>query len=376
MIKRMLLMLAAAGVVFGGIFGFEAFRSSMIKKFMASMGSQPQTVATVKAETQVWRSQSEAVGTLKAVNGTDLALEVSGLVESVNFHSGDDVKAGAVLVRLKPDDDVAKLQSLEAGAQLADIVYQRDEKQWRAKAVSQATLDTDEANLKVAKAQVAEQRAAMDKKVLRAPFSGRLGIRAVDVGQFVNAGTAVVTLQALDPIHVDFFLPQQALSQIKVGMPVSAEVDTYPGKQFEGRITAIDPKVDASSRNLQVRATLRNPDGKLLPGMYAKVDVDTGTPSRYLTLPHTAITFNPYGETIFVIDDKGKDDKGHPRLVARQTFVTTGPARGDQVAVLKGIKEGDTVVVAGQIKLRNGTPVLINNSVRPTDDANPTVIDP
>ncbi len=375
MIKRMLLMLAAAGVVFGGIFGFEAFRSTMIKKFMASMGSQPQTVATVKAENQTWQPQAQAVGTMKAVNGTDLALEVSGLVESVDFQSGDEVKAGTVLLRLKADDDIAKLQSLEANAQLAEIVYQRDEKQWRAQAVSQATLDADAANLKSAKAQVAQQRAELDKKVLRAPFSGRLGIRAVDVGQFVNAGTTVVTLQALDPIHVDFFLPQQALGEIKVGMPVSVQVDTYPDKQFTGRISALDPKVDTQSRNVQVRATLHNADHKLLPGMYAKVDIDTGAPSRYLTLPHTAIAFNPYGETVFVIEDKGKSEKGQPNLVARQTFVTTGPARGDQVAVLKGIKEGDTVVVAGQVKLRNGTPVLIDNSVKPTDDANPTVTD-
>ncbi|PKU23549.1 efflux RND transporter periplasmic adaptor subunit [Telmatospirillum siberiense] len=375
MVKRMILMLVLVGLVFGGIFGFEAFRGIMIQKFMASMGGQPQTVATTKAEVQEWQPHLEAIGSLRAVKGADLSLETSGVVDVITFNSGDDVPAGAVLLRLRDADDVAKLQSLEATAELAQITYRRDEQQLQAHAISQATLDSDAAALKSARAQVAEQRAVVDKKVLKAPFAGHLGIRSVDLGQYLTAGTAIVTLQALDPIFVDFTMPQQALAQLSVGLPVSVAIDTYPDKRFTGKIAAINPKVDTASRNVQIRATLANPAHKLLPGMFAKVTIDTGAPERYVTLPQTAITFSPYGDTAYLVENKGQDEKGQPQLIAHQTFITTGAKRGDQVAVAKGIKEGDTVVVAGQIKLRNGSPLLIDNSVRPANEANPVPVD-
>ena len=372
MVKRMILMLILVGVVFGGIFGFEAFKAGKIKEYMASMGGQPQTVATAKAEVKDWQPHLEAVGSLRAVKGADLSLEAAGVVDAITFTSGDDVKAGTPLLRLRDDDDVAKLRSLEATAELAQITFQRDQKQLEARAISQASVDTDAANLKNAKAQVAEQRAVVDKKLLRAPFSGHLGIRAVDLGQYLTAGTAIVTLQALDPIFVDFTLPQQALSQISVGLPIVAAIDTFPGTQFAGKITAINPKVDVNSRNVQMRATLANPDHKLLPGMFAKVLIDKGQTEHFVTLPQTAVTFSPYGDTVYVVDGKGQDAKGQPQLVARQTFITTGSARGDQVAVIKGVKEGETVVISGQLKLHNGSPLRIDNSVRPSNDANPT----
>ncbi|HXP96889.1 MAG TPA: efflux RND transporter periplasmic adaptor subunit [Telmatospirillum sp.] len=375
MVKRMILMLILVGVVFGGIFGFEAFKAGMIKKYMASMGGQPQTVSTSKAESQDWQSRLEAVGSLRAVKGADLSLETAGVVDLISFKSGDDVAAGAVLLRLRDADDVAKLQALEATADLALITYRRDSQQLQARAISQAVVDTDAANLKNAKAQVAEQRAVIDKKTLRAPFAGRLGIRAVDLGQYLAVGTTIVTLQALDPILVDFTLPQQALAQVATGFPVSVAIDTFPGKTFTGKISAVSPKVDASSRNVLVRATLANPDRKLVPGMFAKVSIDTGAPERFVTLPQTAVTFSPYGDTVYLVENKGQDDKGQPQLVAHQTFITTGARRGDQVAVIKGVKEGDTVVIAGQLKLRNGSPLLIDNSVRPASDANPIPVD-
>lgn len=375
MVKRMIVMLVLVGVVFGGIFGFEAFRGSMIKKFMASMGNQPQTVATAKADLQDWQPSMNAIGSLRAVKGADLSLEVSGVVDTISFNSGDDVPAGAVLLRLRDADDVAKLQALEATAELAQITYRRDEQQLQAHAISQATLDTDAANLKSARAQVAEQRAVVEKKVLKAPFAGHLGIRSVDLGQYLTAGTTIVTLQALDPIFADFTLPQQSLGKLSVGLPVRIAVDTYPDKRIVGKIAAINPKVDVGSRNVQVRATLANSDHKLLPGMFAKVTIDTGAPERYVTLPQTAVTFSPYGDTVYLVETKGTDEKGQPQLVAHQTFITTGAKRGDQVAVLKGIKEGDTVVIAGQLKLRNGSPLKVDNSVQPANDANPVPAD-
>jgi membrane fusion protein (multidrug efflux system) len=371
--RRMVIMLVAVAVVFGGIFGFQAFKAIMIKKFMSSMAQPPQTVTAAKAANGAWQPTIEAVGSLRAVKGADLSLEVAGVVDSIAFNSGDDVEEGTPLLKLRAGDDEAKLESLQATAELNQITYDRDQKQFKLQAVSQATLDTDAANLKNANAQVAQQQAILDKKALRAPFTGHLGIRAVDLGQYLGAGTVIVTLQALDPIFVDFFVPQQSVDQVKLGQSVAVKIDAFPGQTFAGEISAVNPKVDASSRNVQVRATLKNADHKLIPGMYATVDIASGSPQNYITLPQTAITFSPYGDTVYIVDSKGNDAGGKPQLVARQSFVTTGATRGDQVAVLKGVNEGDTVVTSGQIKLHNGSAVLIDNSITPSADAAPVV---
>jgi membrane fusion protein, multidrug efflux system len=375
MTKRMVIMLVAVAVVFGGLYGFQMFKAAMIKKFMSTMMSPPQTVSAAKAESSEWQPSIEAVGSLRAVKGADLSLEVSGVVDSISFNSGDDVAQGALLLKLRADDDVAKLESLQATAELNQITYDRDQKQFKIQAVSQATLDTDAANLKNAKAQVAQQQAVLDKKTLRAPFAGHLGIRAVDLGQYLSAGTVIVTLQALDPIFVDFYVPQQSVDQVRLGQSVAVKVDAFKGQTFDGEIAAINPKVDASNRNVQIRATLKNADHRLIPGMYATIDIVTGKPQNYITLPQTAITYNPYGDTVYIVDKKDNDAEGKPQYVARQSFVTTGATRGDQVAVLKGINEGDMIVTAGQLKLHNGTTVLIDNSITPTADASPVPID-
>jgi membrane fusion protein (multidrug efflux system) len=375
MTKRMVIMLVAVAVVLGGIFGFQLFKAAMIKKFMTAMASPTQTVSATKASTSPWQPKLEAVGTLRAVKGADLSLEVSGVVDAISFNSGDDVAEGAVLLKLRADDDAAKLQSLQATADLNDITYQRDLKQFKIQAVSQANLDTDAANLKNAKAQVAQQQAILDKKTLRAPFAGHLGIRAVDLGQYLAAGSVIVTLQALDPVFVDFFVPQQAVDQVRLGQTVTIHIDAFKDRTFSGEIAAVNPKVDASTRNVQVRATLKNADHKLIPGMYATIDVLTGAPQNYVTLPQTAITYNPYGDTVFIVDGAGGEGGGTAHLTVRQTFVTTGATRGDQVAVLKGVNDGDTVVTAGQIKLRNGSTVVIDNAIAPTADAAPVPVD-
>ena len=369
--KRMIIMLALAAVVLIIIFGYEAFKSYTTSKFMRAFANPPQTVSTIVATTQEWQPTTTAVGSLRAVNGADLSLEVAGVVDKIYFDSGNDVSANTVLMTLRSDDDVAKLHALQATADLDAINLARDEKQLKVNAVSKAQVDTDSATLRNAQAQVAEQQAVVDKKTLRAPFAGHLGVRAVDVGQYLNAGTMIVTLQALDPIYVDFTLPQQALSEIREGQLVTATVDTFPDQNFVGKITAINPKVDTETRNVQVRATLANPDHLLLPGMYAKVIIDVGSEERYVTLPQTAVVYNPYGNTVYLVQDNGKDAQGHPLFQAQQAFVTTGPTRGDQVAILKGIDAGATVVTAGQMKLRNGSPVIVNNSVVPANSPNP-----
>lgn len=375
MAKRMIIMLVLVALVLGGIFGFEAFRAKMIKQFLAGFGKEAQTVATTVAGTQEWQPQLRAVGSLRAVNGADLSLEVAGIVDQIQFKSGDDVTTGTPLLTLRAEDDIAKLHSLEAVADLARVTYDRDQKQFKVEAVSQQVLDTDAATLKNDVALAEQQRAIVQKKFIKAPFDGRLGIRQVDIGQYLNAGTTIVTLQALDPIFVDFTLPQQNLGQLKIGQKVKAAIDAFPGQDFTGDLIAIDPKVDSSTRNLQIRAAFKNPDHKLLPGMFVTPIIDIGVPQQFVTLPASAITYNAYGSTVFLVEDKGKDDKGQPKLQVRQTFVTTGDTRGDQIAVLKGVQKGDQVVIAGQVKLRNGSPVVVNNSVVPTNDANPTIQD-
>jgi len=366
----MIIMLVAVGVLFGGIFGFKAFLGNVIRKSISAQGIPPQTVSTARVQFTEWQGEFRAVGTLRAVRGADIAPEVAGVVAALHFESGQEVQAGAPLVQLNAEADVAKLQSLTAAAQLADANLERDKKQLEFQAVSQAQVDTDAATAKVAKALVAEQQALVAKKLVRAPFTGRLGIRAVDLGQYVNPGSKIVTLQALDPVYVDFFAPQKSLGQVALKQKVILKVDALAAQQFSGEISSIDPKVDVATRNVQVRATVRNQKHALLPGMFVTVTIASGGPKRYLTLPQTAVSYNPYGDTVFVVEErKGQDDK--VSLVAQQKFVTTGETRGDQVAILSGIKEGDTVVTAGQIKLRSGFPVIVNNSIQPTNEPAP-----
>lgn len=371
MATRMIIMLVAVGLVLGSVLGFRAYLPTLIRQSIASQGVARQTVSTTKAEYSDWQPHLSAIGSLRAVNGADLSSELAGIVEKINFKSGDEVPAGALLLTLRAEDDIAKLQSLQAQADLAKITYDRDSKQLQAKAISQATLDSDTANLKNARALVDEQQATVDKKFVHAPFAGKLGIRQVDLGQYLAAGTTIVTLQQIDPIFMDFTLPQQALDTLKIGAPVTITVDAFPDRTFPGEIAAISPKVDAATRNLQVRASLPNPDHKLLPGMFGTVQIQSGTPQHLLTLPQTAIVFNSYGDSVYIVDEKGTAGDGKPDLVARQSFVTTTLTRGDQIAVTSGVKDGDTIVTAGQIKIHNGSPLAVNNTVQPKNDPSP-----
>lgn len=324
----------------------------------------PAVVTTEIAHAEPWQDQLEAVGSLRAARGADLAAEVPGVVAEVNFDFGADVPAGTVLMRLRPNDDAAKLAGLQAAADLAAANLARDEKQFRAQAVSQATIDADQSRLRQAHADVAQQQALMEEKIVRAPFAGRLGLRQVDVGQYLNAGSTVVTLQALDPLYVDFYVPQQALADIRIGATARVTLDGFPGRDFTATVSAVSPKLDQASRMAQVRATLRNPDHALLPGMFATVQLPKGGPQRYITLPQSALVYNPYGSTVYVVD------AGQPATV-HTVLVKAGPTRGDQVAVLAGLKEGDVVVTSGQLKLHQGSTIMVNNSLPPANDPAP-----
>ena len=372
MIKPLMIMTLAVALVLGGIFAWQRFTGAMMKKYMGASATAPQTVSTIVAAKMSWQARAQALGSLRAVRGAALAPQASGVVDQIRFESGNEVPAGAVLLKLRPNDDPSKLEQLQAAAVLAEQTYKRDQEQFAAQAISQATLDTDLSTLKSARAQVAAQQALIEEKIVKAPFAGKLGIRQIDEGQYLSAGTTVVTLQSLDPIFIDFYVPQQTLANLQPGQAVTATVDTYPGARFAGAIASINSKVDLASRNVQVRGSFRNPDRRLLPGMYANVEIDIGAPTEQLTLPQTAITYNPYGDTVFLVQQSGVDDKGKSKLTVQQRFVQLGATRGDQVAVLSGISAGDVVVTAGQMKLRNGSPVVVNNSVTPPSDPNPS----
>ncbi|WP_296653732.1 efflux RND transporter periplasmic adaptor subunit [Paraburkholderia sp.] len=373
MAKRMIIMLFCVGLLLAALFGFNLFRAHMIKKFMASNTAPPATVTAAVAGYQTWQPQLAAVGSLRAVRGVDVTTEVAGLVREIVFISGQDVKAGQVLVRLNDDSDRAQLASLQAAAELAQTVYTRDKAQFGIQAIAKAQLDADAADLKSKRAQVDQQAALVEKKTIRAPFAGRVGITTVNPGQYINPGDAIVTLQAIDPIYADFFLPQRQLGQLHVGQTIAVDTDAFGNRSFDGKIRSINPRVDSATRNVQIEATVDNRERKLLPGMYANVKVDAGTVQRYLTLPQTAITYNPYGATVFIVKPgEQKNAQGKIMPVAQQVFVTPGPTRGDQVAILKGISEGTQVVTSGQLKLKNGTPLVIDNRVQPANNPNPT----
>jgi membrane fusion protein (multidrug efflux system) len=367
---RLIIVVIIAGVLLAAIVIFNTWKAHFVANLRLKNSAPPQTVSVANVRFTDWQPEVSAVGSMRAVRGVDVTTEVTGLVRSLHFKSGDRAQAGQVLVELNADSEIAQQHALEAAADLSATVYERDKEQFDAQAISQAQLDADAADLKNKRAQAAAQAALAAKKILRAPFAGRLGITTVNPGQYLNTGDKVVTLQAVDPIYVDFKLPQQQLAVIANGQSVNLTADAYPGVKFVGKINAIDPRVDAGTRNFQVEATIPNPEQKLLPGMFTRVAVIAGEAKKYLTLPQSAITYNPYGATVFLAQKRpGGSDKD---LVAQQSFVTLGATRGDQVAVLKGINDGDLIVTSGQLKLINGAPLLVDNSVLPANDSDPS----
>jgi len=371
--KAMIIMLIGVGILFGGIFGYHMFAAYMMKQYFASNHEPVITISAAQVNYSDWQPKIKASGSLRAVKGVNITTELAGMVQKILFTPGADVKEGELLVQLNADSDIAQLHALQASAELAKTVYNRDKAQYAIKAISKATLDTDAANFKNTQAQAEAQAAVVQKKTIRAPFSGRIGISAINPGQYLNPGDKVVSLQSLDPIYVDFYVPQQALMRLQTGQTVTLASDTFPGQIFTGEITTIDSAIDTKTRNVEVEATIANSELKLTPGMFGAVEVDTGKAQRYLTVPQTAISFNPYGDIIYIVKESGKDEKGKPILKAHQTFVTLGETRGDQVAILTGLKEGDMVVISGQIKLKNGSQVAINNDITPSNSPTPQV---
>jgi len=368
--KRMIWMLIGVFVLMGLIIGFNLFKTIMIKKYLAGAGSPPATVTTMVVGDDEWQPQLLASGSLRAYRGVELSTEVNGIIKSVFVKSGMDVKEGTLLMSLVQDADLAQLHSLQAQADLAKVVNERDRQQLAIEAISKNAFDSSSADYKAKAAQVEQQMALVAKKNLKAPFSGRVGIVSTNPGQFINSGDKILTLQTIDPVFVDFTLPQNVAAQIKKDQVVNVVSDGFGNQIFKGKITAVSPKVDSNTRNIQVEALVSNPDKKLLPGMFASLKVDLGDKVRYITVPQTAVTYNPYGSVIYIAK-QGTAKDGKPSTEAQQVFVTTGPTRGDQVAILKGIQIGDTIVTSGQLKLKNGTPLIINNTVQPANSPDP-----
>ena len=370
--RRMIIMLCGVFLLLGLIFAFNQFKTFMIKHFISGMGLPPATVSTKVIAAEPWQPKLTSVGNIRAFRGVDLSTEIGGLVLTVPIKSGIDVKEGDLLIKLNDASDVAQLNSLRAMADLAKVINERDKQQLAIQAISKNVFDTSTADAKSKQAQVEAQIALVAKKNLKAPFSGRIGIVSINPGQFVNPGDKLLTLQTLDPIFVDFNLPQSNAEQIQVGQEIVVTTDAFKDASFTGKITAVSPKVDTNTRNIQVEAQIANPDKKVLPGMFANVNIKLGDEVKLLTLPQTAVTYNPYGSTVFIAKPTGKKDKqGNPALEAQQVFVTTGAARGDQVSILKGLDEGATVVTSGQLKIKNGTPLIINNKVQPSNSPDP-----
>ncbi|MEO8777333.1 MAG: efflux RND transporter periplasmic adaptor subunit [Rhodanobacter sp.] len=369
--KRMFWMIGGVLLLIAVIAGIKVLL--VVRMIHAIPKPGPSTVSTASAREEPWQPALNAVGTLRAANGADLAMDVAGLVTGVELKSGADVKQGQLLLQLRDGDDVAQLQQLQATARLSELTFERARQQLAVQAISKADYDTAAADLKAKQAAVTQQQVVVSKKQLRAPFAGRAGIITTSPGDYLSAGTAVVTLQQLDPLYVDFNVPQSELGRLQVGQVMHMKVDAYAGRQFAGKLNAISPKVEADTRNVQVEATVPNHDKTLTPGMFAKVSVDVGSEQKQLTLPQAAIVYNPYGDTVYVVQpSKGKDAKGQPLpATVKQTFVTVGDTRGDQVAIIKGIDAGTVVVTSGQMKLKNDAPIVVDNSVRPADSAHP-----
>lgn len=371
--KPMMIMLVLLGILFGGIFGYKAFMSFMGMRYMAKMGAPVVTVSTMKVTYSPWQKTLKAVGSLRAIMGVNVTTSLPGLVKYIYFTPGATVQQGTVLVQLNADTEIGQLHSLEAQTELAKITYKRDKAQYAVRAISKQQLDSDLWNLKNLQGQTTAQAATTAKMTIRAPFTGRLGISQVNLGQYLNVGDTVTSLQTLDPIYIDFYLPQQEIAQLELGQSVAVESDSFPGKKFIGKITTLQPNIDTNTRNIEVEATVQNNKFELAPGMFASAVVTVGHPQRFLTLPQSAITFNPYGDIVFVVKHS-TDKNGNPDLTVKQRFITTGETRGDQIQVLHGLKDGDEIVSSGQLKLQNDSRIIVNNKVQPLNNPAPNVV--
>ena len=368
MAKRMLLMLALAVAIVAGL-GFTKYHQIQAASHMV-MQPPPEAVTTIVTKQEKWPSTVDVIGTVAAVQGVTVSADLPGTVDKIEFESGKFVTQGDILVELDTRQERAQLAAAEAQRDLAKINFNRTQELVKEGVVAQMEFDNVNAQKNATEAQVGEIRAAIARKTIRAPFSGVLGIRQANLGQYLSAGQAIVPLQALNPIYVNFGIPQQQAAEMKLGRILRIVTDDNAHEQYMGRITATDSVVSESTRNVQVQATLSNNQMKLHPGMFVQVKVSTGTDQPVIALPASAINYAPYGDSVYVVTDL-KDPAGKTYRGVKQQFVKLGSSRGDQVAVISGVNPGDEVVSSGVFKLRNGAAVQVNNKVQPENSLAP-----
>jgi membrane fusion protein (multidrug efflux system) len=371
MFKRMIIMLAATTAIVAalGFIKFKQIQTAIAEG--AAFQPPPEAVTTIVAHQEDWPSTINGIGTVAAVRGVTVSADLPGVVERIAFESGQAVRQGDVLAVLDTRQERAQLAAADAQHDLARLNYDRMNGLLGERVISRAEFDRATADQRQTEARSGEIRAAIERKTIRAPFSGILGLRQVNLGQYLSAGDALVSLEALDPIYVNFGVPQQAAGQMQRGRAVRVTIDGATGGEFEGRITAIDSVIDPGTRNVQVQATVDNRGTRLRPGMFVQTDVTVGLTQAVVALPASAINYAPYGDSVFVVGDvKGPDGRVYKGV--RQQFVKLAGSRGDQVAVVSGVKAGEEVVTSGVFKLRNGAAVQVNNSVKPSNNPAPT----
>lgn len=370
MAKRMALMLGVVVVLLSAL-GFVKYRQvETAVHASANFQPPPEAVTSIVAKEEHWPATASVIGTMEAVQGVEVSADLPGIVAKINFESGQYVQKGDVLVELDTRQERSQLAAQEAQRDLAQVNYARSQELLKQGVISRSDYDRATADHKQTQANVEETRATIERKTIRAPFSGVLGIRKVNLGQYLAAGAPIVPLQSLNPIYVDFGVPQQDGTKVRVGSTLRVTAEDLAGKTFTGRVSALDSVVDQTTRNLQIQATLPNPDGKLKPGMFVNVEFGVGAARDVVTLPASAISYAPYGDSVFVITDL-KDPQGHAYRGVRQQFVKVEGTRGDQVAIVSGVNPGDEVVTSGVFKLRTGAAVTVNNKVQPENNPAP-----
>ena len=365
MVKRIIVTLIGLIVLIAGLAGIKYLQIERMAAYGDNFVPPPEVVTTATVQKDSWESFLTAVGSLEAVQGVVITAELKGKVVRIAFEPGSMVKSGDLLVQQDTSVELAQLRAAEAALMLAKINFDRIKKLVANNTVSQSDFDNADAKFKESEAQVDNIRAVIAKKTIRAPFSGRLGIRQVNLGQTLNEGDEIVSLQSLDPIYVNFLLPQQRLAQVKPDLAIRMTTDAFPGQVISGRITAINPQVDAATRNIRIQATLANPEERLRPGMYVNVSVVLADRIDVITIPGTSVLYAPYGDSVFVVEKKKNGENKSSALVLNQKFVRLGEKRGDYVSVVYGLKQGETVVSTGVFKLRNGQAVVIDNTLSP-----------
>jgi membrane fusion protein, multidrug efflux system len=375
MTRKILIAVCVVLLVVGALAGVKTLQ---IRKLMAggkNYAPPPESVSAVVAREEKWQGTITAIGSVMAVQGVTVTPEIPGMIREINFESGATVAKDALLVKLDTSVEEAQLRALKAQEELASLTLTRERTLRSQNMVPQSELDTAESTLKQTQGMADATRATIEKKTIRAPFAGRLGIRMVNLGQYLDIGKPIVSLQSLAPIYVDFSLPQQELARLKTGMAVRVTTDAYPGRQFEGKLTAINPDLDAQTRSVGLQASFENADQLLRPGMFARVEVLLPEEKAVLAIPSTAVLSAPYGDSVYVIEPAADQKDGKSGLVVRQQFIRTGRALGDFVSVESGLKAGQRVVSAGMLKLRNGMSVVENNELTPKNDLAPSPSD-